>query len=111
MKSRKLRKTLGMWCLVYTQWVRIYGTTPRNAGYWNLNIGVLDFDVKAFVGKHVGVEFWFGEKLKLYEWKPKDCTCFGCMMHKPLPPGLLEAIRRRLFDDEGRRIVNRDNDE
>lgn len=111
MKSRKLRKTLGMWCLVYTQWVRIYGTTPRNAGYWNLDIGILDFDIKAFVGQHVGVEFWFGEKLKLYEWKPKNCTCYGCMVRRPLKPEVIQAIRRMLFNDEAQRTVRMDDDE
>lgn len=91
----------GIWSLWNTRWFGIHGTTFRNAGYFNLTMDIGDFSFDVFFGTHVGVNFWFGEKIKTLEWKPRNCKCYGCMMVRPLSAEAIEALRE-IFKDRKR---------
>lgn len=92
----KWDKVLGLWTLIRTEKFAVYGSTFRNADYLTLTVDVGDYTVDLFFGRHIGMHFWRGEEIKQYEWKPKNCKCFGCAMHQPLSPENAEAIRKVL---------------
>jgi len=88
-------RELGLWSLTKNRWFSIGGTTPRNAGYWNFEFGTENYSVNFFFGKHVGIELWLKEEYKVRQWTPKNCSCFGCRMHQPLSPEIIEALRKK----------------
>jgi hypothetical protein len=91
-------RELGLWSLTKNRWFSIGGTTPRNADYWNFEFAVNEYSVNFFFGKHIGMEYWWGDEYKVHEIKPRNCKCFSCQMHQPLSPELRKALFEKFCD-------------
>lgn len=77
---------LGIWCLLYTRWISVHGTTPRNADVWTFEVTLGPLTLALSSGPHASVEFWVGEKMHEWRRNKANCACWSCHYHKPLPP-------------------------
>lgn len=118
MKLFQWNRDAGVWATIQSKYLRIDGTTPRNADVFqfNLEIGPLnhDFSIWVTLGRledHPGIIFWWGIKSKQFRLKRKDCKCYDCRLHKPIPREVIEAMMKSMTDpDRPVKVLKYDED-
>jgi hypothetical protein len=112
-------KELGWWTLIKFPGFQIFGTTPRNADYFTLTVDIGTYEIHWFLGPHVGIEFWHGDKMKEYELRRKNCPCWDCAIRGLIPEAaraalspetirVIEETKQRMVDKTSKKIPPKD---